>query len=398
MNAKSILIKGFGSLLIAALLFAAFPMGEVKANFIASATIVFESQLGYSLTDNLDGTYSGVIPCKVDGGFDVFAKEGAEAYIDGSTVTISEHDAWDTWAPDTPDWYQYSLSFYVEEGVQKWALRNHAGATETEPWYSDDTPAMGVPMSGTMHWENMYAEESDVGAYLPGTGTAKSLGTAEANGGGPAYWDMDWSWGSEVVPLEYPGFDVQIEDLGSGNFKVTLSPAEGPVKNLTTNITYGSIQSAIDAASEGDTIEVAAGTYTATSLESIVIATDGISIIGESRDGTIIDAGAWGTSNEGWPKGIQVKADDVTIKNLTVQGFTGDTTSTGGYGILFRDYDHDTTKEGLIYYSGGTVENVKLQDNYSALYSLVHQTLTVTDSLIQNNLSDRRNVHRPMVG
>ncbi|MBA7691868.1 hypothetical protein ES703_100423 [subsurface metagenome] len=54
-------------------------------------------------------------------------------------------------------------------------------------------------------------------------GTAKISGGAEANGGGAACWDMDWSWGSEVVPLQYPGFTVAI--TGSGPYSVTLTPA-----------------------------------------------------------------------------------------------------------------------------------------------------------------------------
>ena len=148
------------------------------------------------------------------------------------------------------------------------------------------------------------------------------------------------------------------------------------------------IQPAIDAVPEGTTIHVADGTYSATSIDSIVIAKDGISLIGESMDNTIIDAGVWGTSDVDWPRGIQVKANNVTIKNLTVQGFTGDMENTGGYGIVFRDWDHDQEAEGYVNYSGGVVENVKLQNDYSALYALVHSNLTVNECLIQNNYGD----------
>ena len=149
----------------------------------------------------------------------------------------------------------------------------------------------------------------------------------------------------------------------------------------------GRIQEAIDQVI-GSTVYVADGTYSAVSLASIVITKDNLALIGQSRDGTIIDAGAWGASAAGWPRGIHVYADNVTIQDLTVQGFTGDGVSTGGYGILFRDYDHDDAGEGYIYYSDGTVDNVRVQNNYSGIYALVHQGLTITDSLIQNNASD----------
>jgi hypothetical protein len=152
---------------------------------------------------------------------------------------------------------------------------------------------------------------------------------------------------------------------------------------------YSTIQAAIDAANPagGDVINVADGTYTATSLTSILI-DKSLSLIGQSRDGTIIDAGSWGTDNTGWPRGIQVKASNVTIKNLTVQGFTGDMINTGGYGIVFRDWDHDTSAEGYIYYTGGHVENVKLQNNYSSLYALVQSYMNVHNCLIQNSYAD----------
>ena len=213
-------------------------------NTVTSSTMIFEG----TLTPEGGGKYSGVLPMvdeavgpTGDGvsGYDVYAKNGGTAQFgdDPGTgavwtpvsigTTPNDHDAWSTWSPDTPDWYQYSLKLYKDGDDYKWAVRNHAGATAVAPWSSNPAtyPARGVPMSGSMNWSNMYAEETDTGAYLSGMGTAEIPGGAAAHGGGAQCWDMDWSWGSEAVPLEYPGFDVAIEDLGS-TYRVTMTPAK----------------------------------------------------------------------------------------------------------------------------------------------------------------------------
>jgi hypothetical protein len=134
-------------------------MPPAPLNDVSSSTMFFESAGGYTLTDNGDGTYTGVIPMKVDGGFDIYGEEGATAWFgdDPGTGPVwtsqaigSDHDAWPTWTPDTPDWYQYSLNLYEDGGVQKWALRNHPAATAANPWYDtafwgSALPPCGVP-------------------------------------------------------------------------------------------------------------------------------------------------------------------------------------------------------------------------------------------------------------
>ena len=161
-------------------------------------------------------------------GFDVYAKEGATAWFGNdpgggavwTSQTITNHDAWPSWNPDTPDWYQYSLHLYEEGGVYKWALQNHAGSTVENP---HSTIARGVPMSGIVDWAMGIATETDVGAYLPGTGTSEIPGGAASYGGGAGYWDMDWSWGSEVVPLQYSTFEIDV-DYMSLQLGVSLTP------------------------------------------------------------------------------------------------------------------------------------------------------------------------------
>jgi PKD repeat protein len=232
--------------LIAVLLsiFGAAPGKAADPTTIASSTLVFEG----TLTDEGGGVYSGVL-AMVDGagetaaglgdgvgGYDVWARNGATAWFGDdpgsdpvwTSVAVASHDAWSGWDPDTPDWYQYSLKLYEDGGEYKWAVRNHPGATSGDPWSSDPAsyPPKGVPMSGEMDWTDMYAFESDVGAYLTGTGTPEIPGGAATKGGGAGYWDMDWSWGSEAVPLAHGGFDVDIDDLGGDQYRVTLTPQE----------------------------------------------------------------------------------------------------------------------------------------------------------------------------
>ena len=84
-------------------------------------------------------------------GYDIYAKNGATAWFgdnpgSGSVWTsqaITNHDAWPTWNPDTPDWYQYSLNLYQDSGIYKWSLRNHPGSTDT-----DMNPANGPAADG----------------------------------------------------------------------------------------------------------------------------------------------------------------------------------------------------------------------------------------------------------
>jgi len=202
--------------------------GTAGANTIASSTMYFNG----SLADEGGGIYSGVVAMINEGGeasgYDIYARNGAAArFKDGSDEDpIQNHDGWPTWTPDTPDWYQYSLKLYQDGGQYKWALRNHPGATEEHPWYESgyEKDPRGVPMSGVMNWAAMCAQETDTGAYLAGTGTGKYPGWAGDNGGGACAWDMDWSWGSEVVPLECCGFQTTITADGQGGYDVVMSP------------------------------------------------------------------------------------------------------------------------------------------------------------------------------
>ncbi|MDY6988798.1 MAG: VPLPA-CTERM sorting domain-containing protein [Thermodesulfobacteriota bacterium] len=143
--------------------------------------------------------------------------------VDSGTIVNHAPHFWPD-SPFCPDWYQYSVEFYVEGGQYRWALRNHPGSEAVTP---QSTDPKGVPMSGTMNWTSMYAAETDTGYYIndPDPSWSRHPGYADANGGGAGVWDMDWSWGSEVVPLEYPGFSVTVTGIDGGQYQVTMTPA-----------------------------------------------------------------------------------------------------------------------------------------------------------------------------
>jgi len=217
-------------------------------NTIESGIMHFEG----ALTDNGGGIYTGTIDMTpgdfympggpgttwdgmqwvnpdgtpASGGIDVYAKEGGDAFYDDIFQGIigPDHDAYSNiggwgafWTPDVPDYYNYQLTL------------------TTDHWYLEyKSIHLGTPMSGTMNWAGLYATETDTGMYRgtvpadPDANDGGALAYITASTGaltGAGYWDMDWTWGSEAIPLELPGFDVSITDLGAGNYHVTLTPA-----------------------------------------------------------------------------------------------------------------------------------------------------------------------------
>jgi thermitase len=95
---------------------------------------------------------------------------------------------------------------------------------------------------------------------------------------------------------------------------------------------YGTIQGAVNAAYEGDTILVASGTY----HENLQIVTSGLTIVGENKTSTIIDGGGKGNV-------ISVTANNVKIDGLTIQNG-----GKGNVGILLLGSDANTINDTVI--------------------------------------------------
>ncbi len=118
---------------------------------------------------------------------------------------------------------------------------------------------------------------------------------------------------------------------------------------------YGTIQAAIDAAQDGDTIEVAAGTY----YENLVWENKSIDLVGAGADLTIID----GSSAAGSCLAITNVPDTGSVEGFTFTGGTGTPLPWGdhlvvGGGLSLRHSSPTVTKNTIMgnsagYYGGG---------------------------------------------
>jgi hypothetical protein len=201
---------------------------------VASGTWWFQG----SLTATSTG-YTGTIPAIDDSsvgdgesGFDVYARNGAWATYDkvGSgqdyeTGIVSGHDAYNTgggWGsfynPDVADWYNYQLTLngmfwkveYISSGITR-----------------------AAPMSGRINWDRRSVSETGTGVYYSSTaGIAESPGyaaqfAADHGQSTSGAWDMDWSWGSEYIPLQGP-FGITVRDQGGGQYLISIQPVIPP--------------------------------------------------------------------------------------------------------------------------------------------------------------------------
>ena len=245
-------------LLASACLILASGQAEAGPNSVASSTWVFEGPL----TDAGGGIYTGTIDATVgfyyvtggageaiwaSGGVDLYGLDGGCALVEGYYAT----GAWNCAGVDTflipavgenHDAYPSALgggpwgSFYNPDIQDDYNYELTLSATN---WYVRYKSAeMGTPMSGAMNWPVLYASEDDIGAYVnpPADPDANDGGCAN-HGAGAGWWDMDWSWGSDCVPLQHAGFDVDITDLGGGDYRVVLTPSDPTgVPTLTTGM------------------------------------------------------------------------------------------------------------------------------------------------------------------
>ena len=134
------------------------------------------------------------------------------------------------------------------------------------------------------------------GVYADGTEVAL---TAQ----GDPFWRFD-SWSGDATGTSSPTTVTMDGDKG-----VTATFVEAPVFNEDSGESFATIQSALDAAGPGDTVQISAGTY----MEDLNINKDGLTISGAGMNQVTIDA----DGQSGW--GIDLTgADGVTLEGFTL--------------------------------------------------------------------------------
>jgi nitrous oxidase accessory protein len=387
-------MKKFGSFILFLLVFTMLS-GVVFANTVDSSTMVFQGEL----TQNSDGSFSGTIAAtqgtyyvvdgegssvSTSGGFDVYARNdawatyyGSDSYLEG---TILSNDAYTTeggWGsvynPDVGDWYNYQLRF--DSG--NWYLEYNANVGND----GNFDGASASPMSGSVDWINYYASEIGTGVYYEGMGVPKndSYASQFATDNGlstEGAWDMDWSWGSDYVPLEYPGFDMNIMpvDGEENTFIVTMVPAPLPVEYPVVYVNdddltcegqtpcYATIHEALDEVEDDGTIYVQEGTYT----ENVILDKP-VNLIGAGNENTTIDGGNSGSV-------ITISSDDVTVQDLTIQNSGKDDTQ-GDAGIK------------LVSVSGATLTDNIIQSNLNGIGLITTSNSTLSRNTITSNIA-----------
>lgn len=105
---------------------------------------------------------------------------------------------------------------------------------------------------------------------------------------------------------------------------------------------YEAIQSAVDAATDGDTIEVAEGTYT----ERVSISGKSVSLVGDSTSGVIVEANSGGPVDGQNTLTVNAPGSTVTISNMTVRNGDYGLRSTAGNVNVFDSTFHRNGFDG----------------------------------------------------
>src|SRR5690606_20893921 len=139
--------------------------------------------------------------------------------------------------------------------------------------------------------------------------------------------------------------------------------AAGPDGLGTEESPLASIQAALNVVADGGIIFVRNGTYVQpTAVNQYINVTKSVTILGESRAGTVIDA----LDNANAAYGMRIMANDVTVENLTVLGpnhanttgrgvfvqYGSGASATGNTGFVLRNVDVNRASNHGVSFTG----------------------------------------------
>ena len=185
------------------------------------------------------------------------------------------------------------------------------------------------------------------------------------------------SWFSVLFARPHGSFprgrrsQLAAESLEIRTMLTTLTVDIGdPTANDPGDNLYAEIQEAVDAASPGDKIKVHAGTY-----NPFVVEKDNLTIReAKANSNPVVD----GNLSPGDENGVEVNANRVTIRGLTVQNASGSFADETGTGFLVRG-DNNTLKDNT---ANDNVSNGFVVDN--------GDDNTFIDNTASDNGSDNR--------
>ena len=154
-------------------------------------------------------------------------------------------------------------------------------------------------------------------------------------------------------------------DMLTSTLNLTSATSDLEIQNIDTGEGFATIQEAVDAANQGDTIMVSEGIY----HESLVIDRT-LTLVGENRNTTIIessDLGAW--------TGVSIKADNVSLSGFTIRNsrWPEDQIATAGI---------DTTE---VPFNGIIISNNIIVGFSTGIALLVQNNSVISRNIVINN-------------
>lgn len=281
--------------------------------------------------------------------------------------------------------------FLVGILMRSFAATNNAAVGQFEEWFPFTPSASQTTLD---HWAENGISYIRVSIEVESSGyEVRDWGTPTIVGNGISVRAEMWRWFGVVIPVMLRiNHTYNLGQLPDGEYVFTFNVWWSSVRSLTFNVftivpgkivipdDYPTIQEAINAANEGDTIFVRNGTY----YEHVLI-NKSLTLTGESMDGTILNA----TDVEPL---VIIQADNVQIMQFTMQGWsfqdviinasanvivTRNKFAFNGLGVDFENSHNCTTNDNI--FEGSGLDNIGIMVAQS--YECVIKNNTISGAI-----------------